>query len=362
MSIQEYVTKSGKTRYRAQLEVGRKLDGSADRRTKVCKSLKEAQRAEREFEVVRDGLCGRSDRITFQKFVDDYYLPTKREALRKTTMRGYEGVIKNHLMPTLANCNLGDINRFQIQQLLSSRSSYKVAKNTRDALRQILGEAVQMEVIKINPASGRFTLPDKKETDHDNNGEWVTSMAEQRRIIDMADDVLRPVLVLGFCFGLRKGEILGLDWKDIDLKARKLSVRRTYTHAGGKPRLTAPKTEGSVRVIPITDYAVAKLRALRGKNSRIGAVCLFSGHRMAPYDAQKLMKRFTTTHDVPKVTCHSLRHSFATSAIRSGVPVEQVSKMLGHAKITTTYDRYVKPLQNDLQDAVKILDKAYSTG
>jgi integrase len=265
-------------------------------------------------------------------------------------------------MPALGDVNLGDIDRLRIQTLLSSRSSHKVARNARDVLRQVLGEALQMEAVRSNPTAGRFRLPDRRETDRDNRGEWVSSLSEQQRVIGLADGVLRPVLVLGLCLGLRKGEILGLDWGDVDLGARSVSVRRTYTHAGGRPELTAPKTEGSVRVVPLTAYAASQLRSLRGPLPRIGPVCVFSGHRMTPYDAQKLMKRFTSSHDVPKVTCLSLRHSFATSAIRSGAPVEQVSKMLGHANITTTYDLYVKPLQNDLQDTVAILDRAYLTG
>jgi integrase len=72
------------------------------------------------------------------------------------------------------------------------------------------------------------------------------------------------------------------------------------------------------------------------------------------------LRALTKNNDVPQITCHSLRHSFATTAIRSGAPVELVSKMLGHTNITTTYNRYVKPLQNDLNDAVEILNRAYT--
>jgi integrase len=81
---------------------------------------------------------------------------------------------------------------------------------------------------------------------------------------------------------------------------------------------------------------------------------------MTPERAQKTMQRFTGENDVPKITCHSLRHSFATAAIRSGAPVELVSKMLGHTNITTTYNRYVRPLQDDLMDAVEILNRAHN--
>jgi integrase len=359
MSITTYTDKAGNTRHRVEVTVGYTLEGRRDRRTKVCATLKEAKAAERGFEILKQGLGGRSDRITFREFTERYYLPMKREALRKTTMRGYESVIKNHLMPTFADTPLQDIGRLAIQSLLSSRSSHKVAKNTRDMLRQILGEAVLMEVVKTNPAAGRFKLPDKKETDRNNKGEWVTSLAEQRRIIALADDVLRPVLVLGFCLGLRKGEILGLDWRDVDMDARQVTVRQSYTHTKGEPDMDVPKTEGSLRTVPMSGYTYQQLKLIKGGVERVGCVCACNGRRLSPHGAQKKMQRFTRSHDVPAVTCLSLRHSFATAAIRSGVPVELVSKMLGHTNITTTYNRYVKPLQADLADAVAILDDAF---
>jgi hypothetical protein len=88
MAIQEYKDKSGRIRYRVSLEVGKKLDGKPDRRSKVCNTLKEAQKKEREFEIIREKLEGRSDRDTFGTYVKEHYLPAKRKELRETTIRG----------------------------------------------------------------------------------------------------------------------------------------------------------------------------------------------------------------------------------------------------------------------------------
>ena len=262
-------------------------------------------------------------------------------------------------MPVLGATPVRDIGRMQIQTLLSGCATYKVAKNARDLIRQILGEALQMEIIRANPACGRYKLPEKRDTDKSNSGEWVTTTSEQQAVISIAPKELRPVLVLGFCFGLRKGEILGLDWQDVDFAKRTISVRKAYIYTKGGPEISLLKTEQSRRVIPMSAYAYAQLKSIRQGIDRIGSVCTSSGKRMLPSAAKKLMHRFTSAHDVPKVTCHSLRHSFATTAILSGVPVELVSKMLGHTNITTTYNRYVKPLQGDLMGAVEILNRAY---
>jgi integrase len=257
------------------------------------------------------------------------------------------------------NTPLADIGRLAVQSLLSSRSSYKAAKNTRDMLRQILGEAVQMEVIKTNPAAGRFKLPEKRDTDRRFQGDWATSLAEHTRMIALADEVLRPVLVLGLCFGLRKGEILGLDWRDVDLTVRQVTVRQSYTYTKGGPHLDAPKTASSLRTIPMSAYARQQMALIKGGVERVGPVCVCNGQRMSPHQAVRAMKSFISVHDVPKVTCSTLRHSFATAAVLNGMPVETLSKMLGHTTITTIYNRYVRPLQDDISNAMAALDAAY---
>ncbi|MBK5210906.1 MAG: tyrosine-type recombinase/integrase [Coriobacteriia bacterium] len=80
---------------------------------------------------------------------------------------------------------------------------------------------------------------------------------------------------------------------------------------------------------------------------------------MNPQTGGRLVRTFTTTNDVPRITIMSLRHSFATAAVRSGMNVASVSKWLGHCDVTTTLNKYVRPLLTNLHDDVAIIDKGY---
>ncbi len=359
MSISTYKTKSGEIRYRVEVEVGYKLNGKPDRRTKTCKTMREAKRAHSEYESLKSVSNGRSDRITFQEFVNIYYMPAKQEALRKTTLRIYKSIIKNHLMPAFGNREVAAINRLEIQRHLSRCATNKTAKNFRDTLRAILGEAVLMELIKTNPAAGRFKLPPKKDTDRNHEGAVISDLKEHQRIIDLATPTLRPVLVLGFCFGLRPGEILGLDWKDIDFKSREITIRQGYVRIENGYELGDTKTEQSKDVIPMSEYAAKQLKEIKGDSLRIGAVCVHTQGRMKTHQLNRHMVAFVKKHKLPEITAQSLRHCFATAAIKAGVPIEHVSKILRHTTITTTYNKYVKPLKQDVKEAAAILDRGY---
>lgn len=361
MPIYERIDKNGKTYYYVQEEFGLTWDGKRDRRTKVCATEKEAKAAQLAILVEREGLKGRSNRITFGEFVGKYYLPSKREVLKPVTMKGYESALRCYLMPRFANMLVPDINRLQVQSMIAACPTYKTAKNARDMLRQVLGEALQLELITTNPAAGKFRFPDKT-TSISKSGEWSTSFAEHKRIIEQAEGDVLPILVLGLCFGLRKGEILGLDWQDVDFKRREIHVHQTYIQAKGDPYMSSPKTENSRRIIPMTTFAYSQLMAIRGKDPRIGPIVTSRGKRMSPNQAYKVVANFVKTHKVPRLTPLSLRHSFATAAIRMGVNVASVSRWLGHNNIMTTLNRYVKPLAQDLKEDAKIIDAAYLAG
>ena len=357
MSI--FKTSSG---WRVQVDIGKLPDGKRDRKTASCKTKREAQKLDYEFNALKRSRQGHSNRLTLSAYIDNHFWPDKEEVLRKNTLAGYSRDIEIRIRPRFGKVLIAEITHSQIQKMLSDCPTKKTAQNARATLRCILAHAVDNQLLTINPAAGKFRMPESI-TKKDQYGEWVTSFAEHRDIIQQADDIeTETILILGFCFGLRKGEVLGLDWQEVDMDKREIYIKQTYTYTLGAPDLDPPKTPDSARVIPMTDYAWDCIESLKKRDgiTRItGPVALHNNKRMSPRRATDLIERFRKSHDVPHITMTTLRHSFATAAIRSGVNVASVAKWLGHTDVTTTLNRYVKPLLVDLKEDAKIIDAAY---
>jgi len=244
MPIYKITDSKGRTRYRVHVDMGRTLDGQRNRRTKVSSTEREAKRAETVLLVERSGLSVKSNRITLRDFIEQYYLPVKEAAFRSNTIFGYKRDIR-YMMPIIGDRWISDIDRFMIQLMLSSCPTKKVAENTRATLRATLNEAVQMDLLSKNPAADRFKMPQAK-LGRGASGSlpWVTSFSDHRCLIDAAradgDTEAERLLVLGLCFSLRKGEILGLDWQGVSINDNIIKIAQTYTRIGGVNELTPP--------------------------------------------------------------------------------------------------------------------------
>lgn len=360
------VRKLSSGKWIASLDYGYTWQGKRDRRSKTCKTKREAINAERAMIIERDGSA--SERITFAEFLDLVYWPQKTK-IRANTRRGYERDIKLRLMPRFGQLEIGDINRFTIQQMINSCATKKVATNARETLSSILSVAVEMGMLATNPASYKYQYPDASNTAADNYGVWLTSFAAHRELIDYVSegntgDALERMVVLGLCFGLRKGEIFGLDWSNVDFARREIRITQTYTVAKGGATINPPKTPKAKRTIPMTGFAYDHMSSWQ----QVGAAVVVGvgGRRMHPNTGSNKMRKmvkdcYADGTPLPEVTIHSLRHSFATACINAGIEVSKVSAWLGHRDTSTTYNRYVKPTLSDLRGETAVIDAAYET-
>ena len=116
--------------------------------------------------------------IRLGDFIDEVYLPREEVRVRHNTLRAYRRDIDLRIVPALGNMRLEDIVHGDIQRMLDSCTSYKVATNARDTLRRILGEAMQMSYIALNPAAQKYTFPKREVYPEDHNGVWLTSFEE----------------------------------------------------------------------------------------------------------------------------------------------------------------------------------------
>ena len=328
--------KSGK--WAADVTVGVKWDGSRDRRVETYPTKGQARKAETRLLMEKERLRGRvTARITLAEFVDEVYWPQKA-GLRANTRQGYERDLRRRILPALGNMEIEQINKLNIQRMVSACPTRKTATNARETLSSVLGCAVEMGMLPVNPASFRYTYPGGGAADPERGGVWLTTFAEHMRLLGLLRETqpgscVERICVIGLCEGLRKGEVLALRWEDVDLARRELTVRGTYTQGIGGAHETDPKNRNARRTIPLRAYAAERMRRFTAGSYPDG-------------------------EPLPRVTMASLRHSFATACVNEGMEVSKLSRIMGHADVKTTMRYYVRQKLGDLKAAVDAMDGA----
>ena len=350
------VTKLDDGRWLAKADLGFNDDGKRDRRQRRFRTRAEAAAQDAKWTAEKEARKRiRSGGMTLSEFVERVYWAGKAD-LDDGTLRGYRRDWENRIEPMLGSLALDDIRRSDIQQMISACPTHKTARNARDTLSSMLGWAVQMDMLESNPAIGRWVYPKRQPKASDHDGVWLQSFAEIAQVMEkLRGDPDELLFGVGLMLGLRKGEILGLDWEDVDLDAGVAHIRRTYTSSFGQMEEKAPKTEQSARDVPI----MGPLNALLTQHKAVsGPVCNIDGKRLAGATATRHVARARVRCGLPHVTLKSMRHSFATACIAAGIDVAVVSRMLGHTNVSTTYNRYVRPMQQGMKDAVVMMELA----
>lgn len=154
-------------------------------------------------------------------------------------------------------------------------------------------------------------------------------------------------ILISLYTGIRIGELLALTWKDVDLKHKLLYINKTVAQVNIENKLvtieSSPKTESSVRVIPLSVKACQMLRIMKSeqKNKSPFVVSRVSGKQVFVRAYQRGFKMVQEKAHIKDYGFHSLRHTFATRAIEKGVDVKTLSELLGHSSVSTTLGRYV---------------------
>lgn len=349
----------------ADVTLGKRLDGSRDRQQSEYKTKKEALKEERRLLVLKEVKRGRSyGGELFSDFVEDYFWPQKTK-LRNTTVAGYRRDLKLRLIPAFGEMAIEDISRYEIQKMINSCSSKKVATNARETLSSILSLAVEMGVIDRNPASYRYQYPPSSDVPADNQGDWLTTWEEIIEILEYIakvapDSDVHRACVLGLCFGLRKGEIVGFESEDAYLEEYYIYIGESHTSGFGGVSIHDPKTENGFRSIPIIKYAQPYLEKWCQEGGYI--VKGRDGDAINPTTLKTHFNKFFTTHqfedgrDLPHLTAASCRHSFGTACANIGVEITKLASWMGHADTSVTKKYYIKQKLKNLHTSASMID------
>jgi integrase len=233
-----------------------------------------------------------------------------------------------------------DVSPGRAEQILLAVAPGSVRRRARKALSAAMNAAVRWGLAAANPllglrvASGGAKRPPV---------ESFTAEELTAALRAFHGHVAEPVVVAMAFAGLRKEEALALDWGDIDLGTGEVRVYKAWTDCAGTPAMKATKTAGSARSAYVGGYGLGRLRELAGE----GPLWPGDAHgRIRPDAACRTFKRRLAAAGLRVIPLNCLRHTHATLLLASGVDVAVVSKVLGHARISTTVNAYLRPMES----------------
>ena len=160
--------------------------------------------------------------------------------------------------------------------------------------------------------------------------------------------------------GLRRGELLGLKWTDIDWKNGIIKVRRQIARVDGRIVESPPKTKNSYRAVTISQQAIEVLKQQKTKANVQYVFSSPNGSPISPNSVNNMLGRVLERAGIPKVRFHDLRHTFATIALQNGVDIKTVSGMLGHFSAGFTLDTYAHVTTSAQKEAAQTMANALS--
>jgi len=272
----------------------------------------------------------------------------------------YEGLIRKHMMPHIGSLRLVRLKRKHVRSLLDNLSG-AVGSRTRQlvhrVLRQALAEAIEDELIAVNPCfrrdRPRYEFGDRK----------ALSLTQAQRLLTAAkrgDYYL--LFFLALVTGMRQGEIFGLRWDAIDFDSASLYVRVTLTRdKDNKPVLSPPKSSRKRRI----DLGV-KLQQLfvRHKRRQAAGPWVFTDRNGEPLEKDRFVRGvfhpLLKEAGIDRIRFHDLRHTSATLALASGINVKIVSERLGHSSAKMTLDVYTRAIPTLQKEAASLMESMIS--
>lgn len=335
-----------------------RVDGRARFRTLEAATLAEA-REQRELlqEAGRRGLLPLSPRLTFAevaaRWLAEFEAKASAGERRDRTFDLYRSQLYRHLLPRLGRRRLALITADDVvtvmRELQAAGLSPWTVKRILAALSCVFTFALRRGYVNAHP----FDRLERDERPHPlRSDQRVLTGAELARLFAACPRRYRPLLLAGAYTGMRLSEVLGLSWEDVDFVAGVIRVRHQLARGrrGVPPHRISPKTRASVREIPLLPQLAAVLRQhKRGSRFTRGCDYVFATSNGTPFLHHNVSKRVLrraavdagVDNDGRRVRFHDLRHTFASHLIIDArLDVVQVSRILGHARTSTTLDTY----------------------
>ena len=283
--------------------------------------------------------------------------------MRPSTYKTSQGFLKNHIKPQIGSIPLAeltslDLQRFykhlldggRVDRVEAKKKPKGLAPKTVRNIHQVIGSAynlaMEQKLVTRNPTQG-CALP---KVEHK---EMKTLTADQLSAFfqEARDSGVYELYYLDLATGLRRGELLGLKWTDVDFQHGVLKIQRAISRQSGKVVEAPLKTKNAYRTLPLSADAIDVLMQQRRKTGNSEWVFPSpTGGPMSPDSVLHMLQRVLKRAGLPRIRFHDLRHTFATHAIASGVDAKTLSGILGHTNASFTLDTYTH-VTPDMQKA-----------
>ena len=294
----------------------------------------------------------KAGKYTVGTWMDEWFENVAKIKVRPSSHQTYRGYIDNHIKPNIGNIPLEKLTTMDLQKLyrklltkgrverIESKEqpkglSAKTVRNINQVISSAMDLAVAQKIILNNPTDS-CELP---KVEHQ---EMQTIPAEQLQAFlrEARASGVYEMYYIELATGLRRGELLGLKWSDIDWKNGIIKVRRQAARVDGKIVEAPLKTKNSYRAVTISPQAIEVLKQQKAKSNDLYVFPSPNGGPISPDSVRHMLHRVLERAGIPRVRFHDLRHTFATIALQNGVDIKTVSGMLGHFSAGFTLDTY----------------------
>lgn len=350
-----YDPATGKTRQRAK-STGFKVKDHTKRRAE--EAMKEIL-AQWEIEanaipVVHDPL--------FSEYVERW-LKKKSFDLRENSLKSYRDYADKHIIPGLGNLR---VRKMTIQHLQAYYEEKLKTLSVRSLKKQhcvVSGALYEAELDQLIPANFAKDFKFPKATKFEGKAYTEDQVSNLLAAVKKEGEPIRAAVMLAVCYGLRREEVCGLRWQDIDFDAGKLCVRNTVTQNGSlKIEAERTKTQKSRRTIPLIESTVPYLKQLKRTQEQHGldldkVVAWLDGRSVRPDYISSKTRRVMKAYGLEHIRLHDLRHTAVSLlAATKQVTPKQMQEFLGHEDVTTTLNVYAHVQDEDRKATSGVMD------
>ena len=356
------IRKRADGRWEGRIIAGHKEDGKPIYKTVFAKTQKELIPKLNQLKETYAGVeLTEASRMTLGEWLDKWLTEYKAPMIRKGTADGYRRTIDNHIKLYLGDKPITQVTTADVQKMYNTLKesgriredaekgktlSNSMVRSVHMLLHEAMDSAVREGLVPCNPTKGT-TIPKKE---HKEKKVLLESQIERLIQAVDSDEIWRDFFKTELMTGMRRGEICGLRWEDFDEVAGTLHVRRSVRYEHGEPIIGETKTnEGNRKMI--LPRGVVELLAGRRKSSLTEWIFLNPLKPecpMNPQSAYRRLKKLLGDANLPDMTFHELRHTFATQAASNGIDPRTLASILGHTKASFTLDTYTH-ITTDMQ-------------